>query len=372
MAAERLRVGVIGGGLIAQAIHLPNLRRLDDRFQLVALADPSAKVRERVGRRFGVHTTHATWEALIEAGGLEAVVVCTPHAAHADPILAALDAGLDVLVEKPLCVTLDDADRIVAAEERTGRIVQVGYHKRYDPAVERMMAELPGDAATLRYLSVVTYDPDMVREPFFAPGDLVRADDVPAALLAQLRASEQEQLAAETGMDDPAARQAYNFTFLAALSHDVNLLHGVLERLGEPLPADVLASGWWADGWAGSGTLRLTGGAQASVTWLWLDRLQEYRDRFAVYATDAVHTLSFPAPYLRWPTTYELRRGDGPAQIAAHATAPTDPYVAELLHFHACVVERTPCRTPAAQARLDMQVLKRMFLAAATVGEPVR
>ncbi|HZV74196.1 MAG TPA: Gfo/Idh/MocA family oxidoreductase [Conexibacter sp.] len=364
MATERVRVGVIGGGLIAQAAHLPNLRRLDTHFELVALADPSAKVREQVGRRFNLPATYETWEALVDAGGIDAVVICTPHSAHAGPILAALDAGLDVLVEKPLCVTLEDAERIVEAEQRTGRIVQVAYMKRYDPAVERMMTELPREPGKLRYVSVVTYDPNMVREPFFLPSDLVRGDDIPAATLERMRRSEREQLAAETGTDDPVAWQAYNFTFLSALSHDLNLIHGVLEQIGESLPAEVIASGRWADGWAGSGTLQLASGVQGSLTWLWLDGLQEYRDRFAVYLADAVHTLSFPAPYLGWPTTYERRHGDALSQASQRATAAIEPYVAELLHFHACVTQRTPCRTAAAQARLDMQVLKQMFLAA--------
>ena len=361
---ERVRIGVVGGGLIAQAAHLPNLRRLDGRFDLVALADPSATIRDRIGRRFGIAATHAEWEALIEREPLDAVAVCTPQSAHAEVILAALDAGLHVFVEKPLCIRLEDADRIVAAQERTGRVVQVGYMKRYDPAYERLLDALPPDGDDLRYVSVVTYDPDMARAPFFRPGELIRAGDVPTAVREGQRRSELEQLEAEIGTSDPRAAHAYNLTYLSALSHDLNLVHGILERLGEALPADVDASSWWADGWAGNGVLRLASGARCSLTWLWLDGLDEFREELVAYFTDAVHALRLPAPYLGWPTRYEQRRGGAGAQVAEQVVRAADPYVEELLHFHACIADRVPCRTPAAQGRLDMQVLRAMFVAA--------
>ena len=360
MTGTRLRVGVVGGGLIAQAVHLPNLRRLPDRFAVVALADPSARVRELVAARFGIPATFATWEGLLERAQLDAVAVCAPHGAHAGVILAALDAGLHVFVEKPLCVRLADADRIVAAAQRAGRVVQVGYMKRYDPAYTALLDALPADAHELRYIAAVTYDPDMTRPPFFRPDELVRADDVPAGVLARLRRAAHAQLAEETGTDDPAALHAYDLAYLSALSHDLNLVHGILERLGEPLPATVHASGWWANGRAGSGVLRLRGGAQCSLTWLWLDGLDEFREEVGAYFTGAVHALRFPAPYLGWPTCYEHRRRAG----ATHAVPVAEPYVEELRHFHACVVDGVPCRTPAAQARADLSALKELFLAA--------
>lgn len=363
MTPERIRIGVVGGGLIAQAAHLPNLRRLDGHFELVALADPSARVRDRVGRRFGIPATYATWEAMLDEAPLDAVAVCTPHSAHTDPILAALDAGRHVFVEKPLCLRSGDADRIVAAQERTGRVVQVGYMKRFDPAYARLLAALPEDARDLRYIEATTYDPDMARPPFFRPDELVPADDIPATVAQAARDARREQLEAELGTADPVAGHAYYLTYLSALSHDVNLVHGILERLGEPLPAAVDASRWWADGWAGNGVLRLAGGARCSLTWLWLDGLDEFREDVTAYFTDAVHALRFPAPYLGWPARYE-RRGREAAERSVHLG---EAYVAELLHFHACVADGATCRTPAAQARLDLRVLKAMFLATEAV-----
>ena len=139
-----VRIGVVGGGLIAQAEHLPYLAALRDRFELAALAEPSRTVREALGARYGIAGLHADYRALIEAGGLDAIVVCSPAGTHAQVVLDALEAGLHVFVEKPMCITLDDADAIIAARDRAGKVVQVGTMKRYDPAVEAMLDEPPG------------------------------------------------------------------------------------------------------------------------------------------------------------------------------------------------------------------------------------
>src|SRR5207253_5378237 len=134
---SRVRVGVIGCGMVAQAEHLQNLLQLSDRFEIAALADPSATVREAMGARYAVSCVYTDYAALLDGGNVDAVVISAPAATHADITVAALEAGVHVFVEKPLCITLADADRIIAARDRAARIVQVGYMKRFDPAWER-------------------------------------------------------------------------------------------------------------------------------------------------------------------------------------------------------------------------------------------
>jgi len=165
-------VGVVGGGLVAQAMHLHHLAGRPDLFELVGLAEPSATVREALGARYGIAGLHPHYGGLLDQGELDALLICSPAGTHAEVVLAALDASIHVFVEKPLCITLADADAIVAARERTGRVVQVGTMKRFDPAYERMLEELPETATSLRYVSVVVNDPEFV--PYFRPGEIVR------------------------------------------------------------------------------------------------------------------------------------------------------------------------------------------------------
>src|SRR5439155_24617117 len=117
-----------------------------DSFTIAALAEPSAIVREALGARYGIGGVHPDYRGMLDARGLDAVVVCSPAATHAEVVLAALDASLHVFVQKPMCITLRDADAIVAARDRAARVVQVGTMKRYDPAYERMLDELPQSA----------------------------------------------------------------------------------------------------------------------------------------------------------------------------------------------------------------------------------
>ena len=79
--------------------------------------------------------------------GLDAVVVAVPDAYHADVSIQALEAGLHVLCEKPLALSIAECDRIAAARDAADRVVQVGTMKRFDPAYLRLLELLPACAA---------------------------------------------------------------------------------------------------------------------------------------------------------------------------------------------------------------------------------
>ena len=358
-----IRVGVVGAGLVAQAMHLHYLAALRDRFELRALAEPSRTVREALGARYGIGGLHADYRGLLDAGGLDAVVVCSPAGTHAEVVLAALDAGLHVLVEKPMCITLADADAIVAARDRTSRVVQVGTMKRFDPAYERMLDELPESAASLRYVSVVVNDPEF--EPYFAPGEIVRGTDVPADVIDATRRAEAEQVEAAVGNGSPDVVRAFSESFLGSLVHDVNVVHGLLERMGEPLPVEVVAGDWWNEGRAVVGAVRLANGARWDSAWIQLLDTHSYRETVQLFFAESVRTLAFPSPWLKQhPTLYERSERDAGGNLTHRFERYEESFARELVHFHRCVAEGEPCRTPPEQARVDIDVLTRMFLAA--------
>ena len=357
-----IRIGVVGGGLVAQAMHIPNLAARPDRFRLAALAEPSETVRTVLAARYGIGGLHTDYRGLLDGGGLDAVLIASPAGTHAEVVLAALEAGLHVFVEKPMCITLSDADAIIAARDRTARVVQVGTMKRFDPAVERMLAELPGSAAGVRYVSVVVNDPEFV--PFFEAGDIVRGTDVPGEVIAATREAEAAQVEAAVGSGHPDVVRAFSESFLGSLLHDLNVVHGVLEQMGEPLPADVVAGDWWNEGRAVTGSLRLANGARCDGAWIGLHDTFEYHETISFFFADSVRTLSFPSPWLRnSPTVYRRSEADGRANSVHSLTSHAESFMRELEHFHDCIVAGTRCRTPPEQARLDIDVLTRMFLA---------
>jgi predicted dehydrogenase len=359
---EPIRVGVVGGGLIAQAVHLPNLAA-NPRTEVVALADPSARVGETLAGRYAIARTHLDWRAMLDAEQLDAIVVCSPHSTHAAIVLAAVERGIHCLVEKPLCIDPADAEIIAERADRAGVVVQVGYMKRYDPGFDSFIDALPASGESLRLIDVTTFDPWMSRRPFVDWDSFVRGDDIDPALLAVFRAEEAAQVGAAVGADDPASVRAFSYTFLACLVHDVNLVAGMLDKWD--LDAKAESSRSWANGDAATVTLRLGNGGVWRSTWLLLPEQEEFEETARLFFPDSVHELSFPVPYHSQVATDHVVRSRGSGgQIARRENRfVTDSYVAELEAFLGAVHGQATNRTPAAQAGRDIRLLRDLYLA---------
>ena len=138
----------------------------------------------------------------------------------------------------------------------------------------------------------------------------------------------------------------------------------MLARMGEPLPARVVAGDWWNEGRAVYGGMRLANGARVDGAWIQLLDTFEYRETIQFMFAEEVHTLEFPSPWLKQsPTVYRRSRRAGRADEAVVRTAFDESFSRELRHFHACIAEGEACRTPPEGARLDIEVLTAMFLA---------
>jgi predicted dehydrogenase len=140
---ERLRVGVIGCGLIAQTQHLPNLAALPELFELSAVCDLDPYRAKRCAERFSIRRAHRDTTDLLDEG-LDAVVIAT-SGDHAGLLAGATGRGLGVLVEKPLCLDVATGTALRAQLAGAGHRVMVGYMRRYDPAfggLEQAAAEV--------------------------------------------------------------------------------------------------------------------------------------------------------------------------------------------------------------------------------------
>lgn len=131
-AERKLKVGIIGTGWIAEA-HVESYLRQPD-VEIVALADLIDGKAEAFARRYGLEAArcYPDHASMLAAETLDAVSVCTYNVTHAECTIDALRAGVHVLLEKPMCVTLDEAADIMRAEKSSGKILTVGFQPRMD------------------------------------------------------------------------------------------------------------------------------------------------------------------------------------------------------------------------------------------------
>jgi predicted dehydrogenase len=133
----RLKVAVVGCGHLG-TIHARLLAARDDA-ELVAVVDPSGDARDRVA---AAHGCLALADPAELVGRIDAAVVAAPTGLHAAVVHPLLEAGIDLLVEKPLAATLEDARGIAATARRLGRIVTVGHVERFNPAWQAAAARV--------------------------------------------------------------------------------------------------------------------------------------------------------------------------------------------------------------------------------------
>jgi len=131
MAADRkLRVGVIGTGGFAEACHIPGLLS-HPQAEVVAVCGRNPERARALAQRFGIPEVCADPAELCARGDLDAVTICTPNAAHREQALLAFAGGKHVFCEKPLGLTVSEADEMLAAAEASGRLHQVAFTYRY-------------------------------------------------------------------------------------------------------------------------------------------------------------------------------------------------------------------------------------------------
>ena len=129
---RKLKVGIIGTGWIAEA-HIESYLEMDD-VEVVAMADLIPGKAEKFAARYGVEGVrfYPSHKELIDNEQLDAVSVCTYNMTHAECTIYALEHGVNVLLEKPMCVTTEEAVEIMRAEKKSGKILSIGFQPRLD------------------------------------------------------------------------------------------------------------------------------------------------------------------------------------------------------------------------------------------------
>jgi len=325
-------------------MHLPTLAERPDLFRIVSLADLDRATLDAVAARYHVARTTADFRELAADAEVEAVLVLA-SGLHGRFVRAALDEGKHVFVEKPLGFSVAETEDLAAAASRSGRVVQVGYHKRFDPSVKRAREILP-QLTGLRLVEVTVLHPD---EDAYRrhhallparPGRRLAEPEIDALLVRDATTDEMRAaLDATLGREAPLPERIALFVLLTSLIHDLNLVRGLI---GEP--AEVLSAHQWRGGLAQTSVTRFADDLRATMTWISATGLAHYEERVRFIASDGRVTLTFPSPYLRHaPTLLDVERMDDDSLVVERHTVSYEEAFRDELHaFHASIVSARP------------------------------
>ena len=343
-----LKVGLIGLGEVAQVVHLPVLASLPQLFAVESGCDISPGLVQQVGDRFGIPRRYADAAELIAAGGIDAVLVLNSDEYHAECVIAALDHGLHVLVEKPMCLSPREAEAIIAARDRSGRTVMVGYNRRFAPAFLDAVDRLPGLGRInfARVHDVIGRNRLIIDQTAY----VVRPDDLDRSLLEQRRDRGRQLVTDAIGAVPPALASAYRL--LCGLGcHDLSAMRELLGR-----PTGVHAARQWRDG--GYIAALLDYGDYVVSYETGVDEQLRFDAHLEVYGDLASMRVQYDTPYVRHlPTTLIVEESEGDA-FTRSVRRPhlKDPYTHELEYFHAMVTTGGTPKTSPEDFALDLDL----------------
>lgn len=164
-----VKVGIVGCGRVTSLRHLPALRALPEAAP-IAFADLDPRRLDELARAHGIERRYGSHEELIADDDVEAVAVCVPATLHADVAVAALEAGKHVLVEKPMALQVEDAERIREAAAHSRGVVMVAlnlrHHRLIRKARELVLAGALGPLQAVRTVFTSSFDYRETAQPW--------------------------------------------------------------------------------------------------------------------------------------------------------------------------------------------------------------
>ncbi len=152
---KKLKVGVVGVGNIAQSHIAAYLA--DPHAELYALCDINEERLKKNGEKYGITRLYTDVEEMVKLEELDAVSICTWNCAHAPCAIAALNAGKHVLCEKPMALNAAQAEEMKAAAERAGKLLMIGFVRRYGNDMHILKEFIDSDALGDVYYAKATY-----------------------------------------------------------------------------------------------------------------------------------------------------------------------------------------------------------------------
>jgi len=172
-----LKVGVIGAGFVARTQHLPTLKSIPS-VEVVAIADVNEARAKRLAQEFNIPKYYCGYEELIKSNPIELVDICTPPQVRLKMVKSAAESGKNVLVEKPLALSLEEASEIYRLVKKHGIKLNVVQNYRYAPSAAAVRKRLSkgylGEIVTIQGLASTPFPSDNTRSTWlYHPGGVL-------------------------------------------------------------------------------------------------------------------------------------------------------------------------------------------------------
>ena len=348
MNKKKIKIGVIGCGAVAQTMHLPYLSELDC-FEIEALCDISQKLLRKVGARYNVRKLFVDFHDLVKKEDIEAVLVSSRQ--HFEPVIAALQSGKHVLVEKPMCFSLQEAEKIIEASQRNNVKLMVAYNRRFDPGFEyaqRKMANMK-KPTFIRVLDIIGSNKVILNDMY----DLYQFDDVPAETKHELQIKQDRGIEEAVGRVPNNVRLAY-FWVVALGIHDINAL-----QVSFGNPRRIISSQIWNQGLYTTSIIDYGEDTQCVLTIGSTNITKRVGMEIVVFGVDEIIDVKFP---LAWcskgvPATIRTSKMENGNLVEEKVLAFYETsYKRQLKHFYDCIINDRQPLTGAVEASKDIQV----------------
>lgn len=349
-----VKLGLIGLGEAAQVIHLPVLTAMKERFEVTAVCDISPSLVAAIGEQYRIAGQYASAEELLDDPNVEAVLVLNSDEYHADCIVEALIRDKHAFVEKPMCLTESDVQRIIAARDASSAKVMVGYMRRYAPAFVQAVEETKklGRINYARVRDIIGQNSYFINQT----ANVLRFSDIPAEMGADR--AERGQALVNEALGARAERFYGTYRFMGGLaSHDLSAMR---EMLG--MPARVLAASRWNDGQFISAMFQYDDGFNVLYE-TGCDHQGRFDASIEVMGETGTVRVDYDTAYIRHlPTTLTITETTGDAyQERVIRPTFTDAYTVELQLFHEAIVNGAPIKTTPEDAALDLRLFRMLI-----------
>jgi myo-inositol 2-dehydrogenase/D-chiro-inositol 1-dehydrogenase/scyllo-inositol 2-dehydrogenase (NAD+) len=151
----------VGSGRAGQ-VHAQSLAQHVPQGELVALVDPNPAALEKTAAHFGVEATFSSLEEAIDRAAFDAVIITTPTFTHKELATIAAARGKHIFCEKPMALTIEECDEMIAASERNSVLLQLGFMRRFDPDFQAAAARIEaGEIGQPMMIKSLTHGPGL-------------------------------------------------------------------------------------------------------------------------------------------------------------------------------------------------------------------